>query len=232
MLEKPIIILCGGFGTRLKSVSGETPKSLVKVNGIPFIEIILTNLIRIGFKSFIFSLHYKYDDFIDFIKKLEKKFNDEFKFDYIIEKIPLGTGGAIANVVFEKKIQDNFFVMNGDTWIDGDFKEIIKSKNNTIGLIKVSDSSRFGTVKLDGKGRIIKFCEKENIKQSGLINAGFYKLHKSIFEDCNKKVFSIEKDLFADLSNSQKLYGKILKYEFIDIGIPEDYYRFCKMYQT
>jgi NDP-sugar pyrophosphorylase family protein len=63
----------------------------------------------------------------------------------------------------------------------------------------------------------------------GLINGGFYKFNKSIFEDFNKATYSLESDFFPILVKSKEIKGYILKTEFIDIGVPEDYLHFCKL---
>ena len=229
MINEPIVILCGGFGTRLKSITHLTPKSLVKVNDVPFLEILLKNLIRNGFTKFIFSLHYRYEDFISFFRKLKVKISKKIEFDYVVEKNPLGTGGAIKNVISSKKIKDFFFVINGDTWVGSGFDSLINSHNYNVGLVEIENSSRFGTIKLNRLSRIIKFEEKEGLIKPGIINAGVYRFKKDIFENYHKEIFSIEKDLFPKLVNEKKLYGSFLNTNFIDIGIPEDYKLFCKM---
>lgn len=80
------IILAGGFGTRLKPVSGDMPKCMMPVMGIPMVELIMRMMRREGITDITLSLHYKPELFI-------KRFGDKVK--YKIESEPLGTGGAI-----------------------------------------------------------------------------------------------------------------------------------------
>ena len=75
----------------------------------------------------------------------------------------------------------------------------------------------------------IKFTEKENKNNSGLINSGFYKLHTNIFKNYKKNIYSIENDLFPLLIIESKLFGKIIDTNFTDIGIPSDYFNFCEL---
>jgi NDP-sugar pyrophosphorylase family protein len=229
MIDEPIIILCGGFGTRLKSITNSTPKSLVKVNGVPFLDLLIKNLMRNGFSKFIFSLHYKYQDFISSLKKLKINFPKKIEFDYVVEQVPLGTGGAIRNVLSEVKIKNFFFVINGDTWIGDGFNSLINDHDYNLGLVEIDNTSRFGTIKLNNFSRIIKFDEKKGLIEPGIINAGVYRFNKKIFMEFNKKIFSIENDLFPTLVSKNKLFGCILNTNFIDIGVPEDYKLFCKM---
>ena len=133
----PIIVLAGGFGTRLKSELGNLPKALADINGKPFIEILLNNLISNGFRNFIFSLYYKSNQIIDFLDVFKKNLSTSCKFQYVVEPKALGTGGAVAYVVSRLKLKDELFVINSDTWIGSGHQEISLQNYNTIGLIEM-----------------------------------------------------------------------------------------------
>ena len=216
------IILAGGFGTRLKSILDNCPKPMAPINGIPFLEILLKNLSKNGFKRIVLSLYYQ----ADMITSYFKNSFSGMEIVYAIEPYPLGTGGAIKNS-FTKVKEDHVYVLNGDTFMDLNYSDIEmiwkKNKLNIVVLKEISDVSRYGLVKVDGK-YIKSFSEK--LKSGcGLINAGVYILNKDIFQ--NKKiedVFSFEKDfLNQEVKNKRILYYKS-EGLFIDIGIPEDYH--------
>ena len=76
------------------------------------------------------------------------------------------------------------------------------------------------------------FNEKGKSNGPGFINAGFYKLTKSFFNDWNGNAFSIETNLFPILVKEKKLNCVISESEFIDIGIPEDYHKFCNRFKV
>ena len=84
---------------------------------------------------------------------------------------------------------------------------------------------------IDNDGFILKFTEKNNSKSNGLINGGVYKLLKDEFKNWDGNPYSIENDFFPKLISEKKLQAQKIDTQFIDIGIPEDYYRFCKSKQ-
>lgn len=217
---EPLIILAGGFGTRLKSELGGLPKALADINGKPFLEILLNKLINNGFSNFIFSLHFKAEMIIDFVnKKLKHKKSISYKF--VIEDKPLGTGGAISYVIHKLDIINYFYVVNADTLLKNGYNVLLSLNKNCLLTIKKNNTTRYGSV-LVNKNKIIGFKEKNNSKK-GLINAGFYKLNSSCVPVWSNKSYSLEKDLFPVLVKSKNLYSIEVKTEFIDIGIPEDY---------
>ena len=126
--------------------------------------------------------------------------------------------------------QDSFLVTNADTWISGGFEEISNSAPNTICALEMEDSNRYGTLHLDA-GRVTKFLEKEEsaVNEASFINAGLCHLAPEIFKHFKENTnFSLEKEIFPNLASSGLLFAKTINSYFIDIGIPEDYYKFCK----
>ena len=222
----PIIVLAGGFGTRLKSELGNIPKALADINGKPFLEILLNNLIDNGFRNFIFSLYHESDQIIDFLNGFKKIISAKCKFQYVVEPKALGTGGAVAYVVSHLKLKNEIFIINSDTWIGSGHQEICLDNYNTIGLIEMEDCRRYGKVVTDNDNFILKFSEKDNIKSSGLINAGIYRLRSSLFYEWNGEPFSMENSLFPILVKNKQLKGIKLDTTFTDIGIPDDYKKF------
>ena len=122
-MKLPIVVLVGGLGKRLGNKVKKNPKPLIKINGKPFLEIVLTNLINKGFREIILCTGYLESKIIKFVK--EKK----FKAKIIISKDGkslLDTGGAIKKTI--SKISSKFFVMYGDTFLPIDNK-ILQFKN-------------------------------------------------------------------------------------------------------
>tara|TARA_Y100000768_G_scaffold1265_1_gene1003 strand:+ start:1212 stop:1889 length:678 start_codon:yes stop_codon:yes gene_type:complete len=220
---EPIIILAGGFGTRLSSILNNKPKPMADINGTPFIELLIKNLIKNGFDQFILSLHYKSKMIIDYFNK--KKYNIK----YVVEPKPLGTGGAVSYAIDKFSLHDYIYILNGDTWMESGYSVLKDYDFNTISVVNIDNTSRYGKVELDKNNRIIKFLEKNNKIEKGLINSGFYKLNSRLFKNCNNEVFSIENDIFPQLVEKKELYGKKISTKFTDIGVPEDYYKFCKI---
>ncbi|EDA4582668.1 NTP transferase domain-containing protein, partial [Campylobacter jejuni] len=208
------IILCGGLGTRLKSVIKDIPKPMAPINDKPFLEFIFEYLKKQGIKEVILAVSYKYE-------VIQEYFKDEFlgiKIKYSIEKEPLGTGGAIKEAL--KFIKNEAYVLNGDTIFDIDLKKLILNNSKIcLALKQMNDFDRYGTVELDSKNYIKLFKEKE-FKKQGLINGGIYFLNKDIFNDFTlQEKFSFEEFL---QENYEKLKAKahIFDNYFIDIGVP------------
>jgi len=223
---EPVVILAGGFGTRLKNVLNGLPKPLADINGTPFIKLLIDQLVKNGYNNFIFSLHFKADLIINFFENLDYK---NCKLRFIVEPNPLGTGGAVSYIVNKLSINDYIYVVNADSWMDLGYNQFINESKDIISLIRVKNTYRYGKVIVDDSLKIIKFSEKENTKNAGLINSGFYKLHTSTFKNYKKNVYSIENDLFPMLIVEGKLFGKIIDTNFTDIGIPSDYFNFCEL---
>ena len=88
-----VLILCGGFGKRLKSISQDIPKPMVNINGRPFLEFLIEHLSSFGFKRFILCTGFK----SDVIEQYFKNKNDGNNYIFSKEDFPLGTGGSVKN---------------------------------------------------------------------------------------------------------------------------------------
>lgn len=226
-LNKPIIILAGGFGTRLQSILKGNPKPLADINGTPFLQLLFNEWLKQGFTNFILSLYFESDKIIQLVEELKKTILVDCEVKYIVEPTPLGTGGAVSFVVNELNLDGDIFIVNADTWIESGYQILDKEEGNFIGVVQIDDISRYGKVVMDGNNKIIRFEEKNENDTSGLINAGVYKLSSNIFVTWDGKAYSLERDLFPNLIHNKLLNGIELKTNFIDIGVPEDYLRFC-----
>ena len=151
----------------------------------------------------------------------------DLRIRFVTEKKPLGTGGAIKNAIEKYDLDKSFLVANGDTWLSSGLKEMNHTKPNSIAAVKVIDTLRYGTLSFDGNV-ITKFLEKSKKGISNYVNVGLYHLNPSIFYNLeHQKFLSLEDHIFPSLVSVDKLTCTILQTDFIDIGIPEDYYRFC-----
>lgn len=225
-----VIILAGGLGTRLRSEIKNIPKCMAPVNGKPFLWYLLKDLEKYSeIKRVILSVGYLHEIILDWILTIKDKF--PFEFDYAIEEEPLGTGGGIR-LAMKKVTEEEAIIMNGDTYFNVDFNELIAIHRNqdeaklTIALKLMKNFDRYGTVAIDKNGRILKFNEKQVCKE-GVINGGIYVLSKDdgIFKGQPRK-FSFEVDVMQEkCGKTGCLYGVILNGYFIDIGIPEDYHK-------
>jgi len=225
MQLKEAIILAGGFGTRLKSAVPDLPKCMAPVNGRPFLFYVINHLRSQGIEKFIFSLGYKHE-------VIEEYLNVQFptlNFQCLIEKEPLGTGGAILASCY-KVSEQTVLVLNGDTLFKIDLRKAmadhLKFQSHCTLLLKPMENfERYGVVELQEDSSIKNFKEKQ-FYNTGLINGGVYILNAEqfILEEMPEK-FSFEKDWLEKYFNTRRIFGSVQDEYFIDIGIPEDYYR-------
>lgn len=171
-------ILTGGLGKRLKPITDHVPKPLVPVNNVPIIEWQIRHFKKFGIKEFVICSGYKNEQIRNYLKV---KNNLGVKIHYSVEKIPLGTGGAIKNA--SRFIEEqNFFVINGDVITDLD-PRLLQTKPNSIAVIPLRTA--FGVVDII-RDKITRFHEKPKISDYWM-NAGVYYLSKEITKHLPKK---------------------------------------------
>jgi len=226
-MNKTLLILAGGFGTRLKSAVADVPKVLAPIGNLPFLHMQLENWLSLGLKSFIFSLHHESEQIIAFLKKEEKGLLKGCNVKWVVEPEPLNTGGAIAYVLKNVGLKGDFFLTNGDTWLGDGFSAFCDKKSPSMGIFYLKNSSRYGRVLVDDHNFVTSFTEKSPGNNPGWINAGVSLLNSHLFENWDGLPFSLETDLFPELVKKRVLKSVALETQFIDIGIPEDYKRFC-----
>lgn len=217
------IILAGGKGTRLHGIVDDIPKPMAPVNGKPFLEYLINNLIKQGISHIILSVGYRHEI-------ISKYFTNEFigaKISYVIEDEALGTGGAIA-YASKSVIGRHFWIINGDTFVDIDlqkaFDQIIYP-DLSICLVRMQNFDRFGIVETDEK-KITGFREKE-FSTDGFINSGIYLISKDFISENfpHTRIFSFEKEILEKIYLKKNVGFFSNEGIFIDIGVPDDYFR-------
>lgn len=210
-----IIILAGGFGTRLRDVVNDVPKSMASINGQLFLEYLLDYISQFNINNIILSVGYKQEI-------IKSYFGNKYKnitINYSCEDNPLGTGGAIKQAL--KYVSNSkVIVLNGDTLFNIDLDLFYNLDNNshiTLAVKKMENFNRYGSLDIKDN-KVISFNEKEYTK-SGFINAGIYLIYTNIFNNISAEKFSFEE--FLQKQNNISSY--ISDSYFIDIGVPLDY---------
>ena len=233
-----VLVLAGGLGKRLRSVIQDVPKPMAPVGKYPFLYFVLSELVSSPIiTKIVISVGYKSE-------KVSSYFGSQFKgipIKYCKEVSPLGTGGAIKNFVTNMKIKSPFFVKNGDTFFKSNYtdlkvaQDLFKPKI-ILEACKVEKLDRYGSLELetiDRKRRlalILKFKEKDQSAKNGYINSGCYLMDPHIFDKYPKRKFSLEEDILTPFSIERDIYAiKSEEKEFIDIGIPSDFYAAQKL---
>ena len=220
---KECIILAGGLGTRLRSAVPDLPKCMAPVAGKPFLSYVIDHFRQQGIEKFIFSLGYKHEVIQDFLDTFYADCNKQ----YVIEKEPLGTGGAIQ-LACRQATEKQVLTLNGDTMFSIQLAELTAFHQQhqahcTLALKPMQHFDRYGVVELQENGAIKSFKEKQ-FYESGLINGGIYALQVDAFlnEGLPSK-FSFEKDYLEQFYTVRPMFGIVQDAYFIDIGIPEDF---------
>jgi D-glycero-alpha-D-manno-heptose 1-phosphate guanylyltransferase len=220
------LILAGGAGTRLRSTIGPRPKPMAPIDGKPFLEYLIAQLASWGERDITLCIGYLGE-------QIKKYFGTgahwSVRIDYSEENIPLDTGGAVRQAMMRYP-DDNFLVMNGDSYLRANAHEVISfhlrlNAVATIALARLCNSGRYGAVELSKNFGIKSFKEKNpNASGVALINGGIYVLSRTVLDFIPEGKISLEKDVFPMLIG-KGLYGVRSDGFFIDIGIPQDYMR-------
>jgi dTDP-glucose pyrophosphorylase len=223
-LDNPILLMAGGFGTRLNPLTNHCPKPLLKVGDKPILEITLLSFIKSGFHNFYISTHYMPDMIKDYFGNGSKW---GVNISYIHEDTPLGTGGALG------LLPDNIpklplIMMNGDILTNIDFKKLLdfhinKSADASMCVREYEYQIPYGVVQ-SNNGKITSMVEKPT--QIFHINAGIYVVNPEIISQVkiNEKV-----DMPTLLERKISDQGNIMMFPiheyWLDIGRLEDYQR-------
>ncbi len=220
--ENSVFIMAGGFGTRLKPLTDNCPKPMLKVGGKPILEIILERFLEAGFRNFYFSTHYLPEVIRDY-------FCDGSQYgcsiQYVHEENPLGTGGALG--LLPDNLPDlPLIMMNGDVLSKVDFEHLLKYHGEqesvaTMCVRKFEYQVPYGVVQGDGH-RIISMVEKP--KQAFFINAGIYVIDKRIIKSVPKgKKIDMPTLLESHMSNQKNISMFPIHEYWIDVGKMNDF---------
>ena len=221
-----VIVLAGGFGTRLRPWTESVPKPLLPILDKTMIEHVVDVLPESKVDRVLIAAGYG-------IEKMREHFEGiPLPYEVVIveEKEPLGTGGAIANCK-DYLSEGVFCVINGDVITSLRVEEMLDFHNRnggiaTISLWEVEDPSRFGVADYKTEtGKIMRFQEKPSIEEaySNLINAGTYILEPEIFKLMPEGAHSIERDVYEDLAATGGLNGYPFEGWFVDAGTPSSF---------
>jgi mannose-1-phosphate guanylyltransferase len=222
------ILLVGGFGTRLKPLTSESPKPMLPVAGLPVTEHQILAAQKAGIHTLVLATSYLSEVFTPY-------FGDGsqwgMKILYAVEKEPLGTGGAIRNaaeMLDLKNVGDEpIVIFNGDVLSRHSIANQIsyhqsKGADATLHLIEVEDARAFGCVPTDEEGRVTAFLEKMDNPVTNSINAGCYVFHPSVLDRIPLgEVVSIERETFPALVESGRpVFGYKEQAYWLDVGTP------------
>ncbi len=225
------VILAGGKGKQLRPFTWEVPKPLLPIKGKPLLEYTIENLKKAGISKVYICIGYLGD-------KIKKHFKNgkEFgvKINYIEEKEPLLTGGALNKL--KGKLSSPFLLIYGDILTNLSFEDLIDFhlQHKAIGTVALSLSDNpelYGQIKIRGV-KLTKFYDKqkETIK-SKIVNAGVYVFNNEIFQYFPKKKKFYLEDVLKELIEKDKITGYIFDEQWFDVGTQKTYEEAIKKFR-
>jgi len=196
-----VVILAGGFGTRLSEYTKSIPKPMIDINGKPMIYYILKFYAKHGFKDFYIALGYKGQVIKNFFKKNSYGWN--------INLIETGkktmTGGRLKRLT--KHLRNETFMMTyGDGLSNVNLKKLLKfHKNNKklVTLTAVRPPARFGALKF--KGHLVRYFKEKSKVDEGWINGGFFVIEPKFLNFIKKDDTYLEKEPLELASKKKQL---------------------------
>ncbi|MGF1475452.1 MAG: sugar phosphate nucleotidyltransferase [Geminicoccaceae bacterium] len=217
---RQVVILVGGRGTRLGSITDTVPKPLVPVADRPFLDWQLEEIVRFGFSQVLLLAGYRADQFES---RYRGRLRQGTSIEVAVEPRPLGTGGALR--LFRERLESRFILMNGDTFFPFNLLDLCLRLNGAVGVLALCRMAgrRYGTVDLQPDGRLAGFLAAGEGTGQLPINAGAYLLKREIVDHLPADgPVSLEADVFPGLAATGRLRGHVYDAPFIDIGVPED----------
>jgi mannose-1-phosphate guanylyltransferase len=222
-----VVVLSGGYGTRLRPLTYTRPKAMLPLAGKPILQYIIESIASEGFDEIIVTTNYFREKIIDY-------FGDGSDFGvrlvYPEEEKPLGTAGSVKNG--EKHLNETFAVIQGDNITEIKFKHLLSFHKEmggvvTIALLPVERPHQFGIAQLGLDNRVLRFKEKPRQEEffSDLASVGLYVLEPKVLDFIPSGVeYDFAKDVFPKLLDSgEKIYGYHTGGFWVDIGVPENY---------
>lgn len=196
-----VVILAGGFGTRLSEETDLIPKPMVRIGGIPILQHIMNYYSKFGHKDFVIALGYKAEIIQEYFKNSK---NPDWGIKLVDTGLETSTGGRIKKL--EEMLSDEFMLTYGDGLSNIDL-DLLLNHHRKFGKIAtvtaVRPPARFGTITIS-EGLVTKFAEKDP-QDAGWINGGFFCLNKKVCSFISDEAISFESEPLKRLAATKEL---------------------------
>jgi N-acetyl-alpha-D-muramate 1-phosphate uridylyltransferase len=219
-MDIQVVILAGGMGTRLGNLTENRPKSLVEINGKPFLAYQLELLKNNGISDIVLCTGH-------LGAQIQEAFGDGSRYRvrlrYSPEEKPLGTAGALKNA--ESLLKDTFFVMYGDSYLFPDFEKTMSyfTSQKKLGLDTVfKNNDAYDKSNIAIKNNLVaKYSKVEKNKEMVYIDYGAAIFRKEALRLIPENRFSPLEDLFVRLIEMEQLLAYEVTERFYEIGSPQ-----------
>lgn len=219
------LVLCGGMGTRLRSLYTDIPKALAPVGGRPFITYMMEALCRQGIRHIHLAAGYRAAQIREWA---EQQVVAGLEITVSVEPTPLGTAGGIKFALPFMGGHDTLLVFNGDSLLPHariqdlvDARTAHPSLKAVIAVVEMTERGQYGTVEIGPDDRITAFREKAD-NAGGFVNGGIYCLVPDFLAAIPAgQPASIENDVFPALARKGELGAVKVPGPLLDMGTPE-----------
>ena len=221
-IKNAVFIMAGGFGKRLRPLTDNCPKPMLKIAGKPILEIIIEKFIDAGFRRFYISTHFLPEVIKEYFKDGSHM---GINIKYLHEEVPLGTGGAISMLPSDE-INEPFIMINGDVVTNVNLEKLLDfhTENNSLATVcarQFDQQVPYGVINHD-KLNITSITEKPI--NSYLVNAGIYVLDRDILNFVRKKELIDMPDVIEKAINKKYKVSVFPIHEYwLDVGQKNDF---------
>lgn len=219
--KNTVVLMLGGLGTRLRPLTNDTPKPMLRVGNKPILETIIEGFKQYGYTNFIFSVNYKKEVIQDYFQNGEAF---DVTIEYIEEDKKMGTAGALS--LLKKRPTKPFFVMNGDLLTQINFDQLMQfhMEYESVATMCVREFEYqipYGVIETNGTDLV---TIKEKPIHRSFVNAGIYVLNPDVLDYIPQDEFYDMPSLFEKLieKNSKTSVFPIREY-WLDIGQIDDF---------
>lgn len=220
----PVVIMAGGFGTRLRPLTNVLPKPLIPIGNITMLEEIFNRFTKHGCNSFYISVNYKADLISYYVNSLKLPYQAEC----FVEEYPLGTAGSLH--LLDSKIKSTFFVSNCDILIEEDYSKILRYHRQNRNEITIISAYRhvtipYGTLEVGENGKLVALKEKPDLPFN--INTGMYILEPHLLKEIPLNKFYHITHLIGDVLKRNGKVGvfPVSEKSWKDVGTWEEYFK-------
>ena len=220
-----VLVLCGGMGTRLRSIVADKPKALAEISGRPFLDFLSEELLSSGMRRQVLCVGYRG-------AQIAARYKDRLDVDFKIsqEDSPLGTGGAVSHAI-PHVTSDPFLVVNGDSYCRVQYAELLAAHEEKHALMSivvtpVAGRSDVASVRVGRDGQVLNFRERSDQRtgDESFVNAGIYVMQREALTFApSGPAYSLEHDLIPAIVRTGRCYAYPVSGPLIDIGTPERY---------
>ncbi len=223
------VVLAAGKGTRLRPLTEDKPKGMVKISGKPILTHCFDHLVSLGAEEFVVVVGYRKEDIIS-------HFGDSYNgvpITYSHQREQNGLAHALLTV--EEHIHDDFMLMLGDNIFQANLGDVVKRQQEDradaaflVEEVPYDEASRYGVCDTNDYGEITEVIEKPDSPPTNLVMTGFYTFSPAIFHAChlvqpsNRNEYEISEAIDLLIHSGRTIDAIRIDGWRMDIGYPED----------